>query len=59
MPKLPTYNDLMQGTSAELKKTYKINDRQLEVATRRQMDGASSKERRDFYESVYSSKRKS
>jgi hypothetical protein len=59
MSKMPTYNDLMTGTSAELKKTYKITDRQLEVATRRQMDGANSQERREFYESVYNTKRKS
>lgn len=56
---MPTYNDLMTGTSAELKKTYKLNDKQLEVATRRQMDGASSSDRREFYESVYNTKRKS
>lgn len=54
-----TYNDIMQGTQQELKKTYKLNDRQLEVAVRKHMDGANHNERREFYESVYNSKRKS
>lgn len=62
MPKKPTYNDLMQGTSAELKKTYKLTDRQLETAVRYHSNDIKPSDaagRREFYESVYSSKRKS
>ena len=55
----PTFHDLMQALPAELKKTYKLDDRQLEQQVRRHHDGANASERREFYESVYSLKRKS
>ena len=60
MAKLPTYNDLSEATSADLKRVYKLSDKGLEQAVRKHWDGVStSAERRDFYESVYNNKRKS
>ena len=49
-----TWNDLHTATQQELKATYKLNDRQLERQVRRHLDGANQKERREFYEVVYS-----
>jgi len=48
-----TWNDLYDATQNELKKTYKLSDRQLEQHVRKHMDGADAKERRNLYESVY------
>ena len=60
MAKGPTWNDINQGTAAELKKTYKLTDRQLEVSVRDHGYGIKDPQaRRDFYESVYNGKRKS
>lgn len=59
MTKKIHYNDLMEAKPADLKRIYKVNDRQLENAVRNHMDGANPKERRDHYESVYNSTRKS
>jgi hypothetical protein len=60
MSKGPTWNDLKEATSADLKRVYKLNDRQLEVSVRKHMDGTTNDvQRRAFYESVYSSKGKS
>lgn len=54
----PTYNDLMTAPQSDLKRVYKLDSRALEVHTRRQLDGATSQERRGFYESVFSDKGK-
>ena len=51
-----TWGDLHQATSAELKKVYKVNDRQLEQHVRKHMDGANAQERRGLYETVYGKK---
>lgn len=51
------WNDLSSATPAELKKTYKLNDRQLEQHIRKHMDGANTVERRKLYETVYNNKR--
>jgi len=48
-----TWNDLHNGTQQELKKTYKLNDREFEKQVRRHMDGANAKERRGLYETVF------
>lgn len=48
-----TWNDIKNATQHELKKTYKLNDRQLESSLRRHMDGASREERRDLYKKLY------
>lgn len=52
-----TWNDLKNATPAELKKTYKLNDTQLEHQVRKHMDGANHTERRQLYETVWSNKR--
>lgn len=53
-----TWGDLHSATFGELKKTYKLNDRQLENQVRRHMDGANSQERRDLYKQVWDKKDK-
>lgn len=53
-----TWNDLHNATQHELKKTYKLSDRQFEQQVRSHMDGANTQERRKFYETVYSNKGK-
>lgn len=47
------WNDIHDASQDELKKSYKINDRELEKQLRRHMDGASPGERRKLYESLY------
>ncbi|CEG60951.1 hypothetical protein [Legionella micdadei] len=51
-----TWQDLHNATFKELKKTYKLNDRQLENAVRNHMDGANPEERRNLYETVWAKK---
>jgi hypothetical protein len=51
-----TWNDLFSGTFKELKKTYKLNDQQLEQNVRRHMDGANVQDRRDLYKTVWDKK---
>lgn len=51
-----SWNDMQSATTKELKKTYKLNDRQLEVQVRRHLDGANAKERREAYQNFYSKK---
>jgi hypothetical protein len=48
-----TWNDLHSATFNELKKTYKLNDRQLENQVRRHLDGANANDRRDVYKTVW------
>jgi hypothetical protein len=48
-----TWNDLHSGTFNELKKTYNLNDRQLENQVRKHMDGANAADRRDLYKKVW------
>lgn len=52
-----TWNDIRDATQQEIKKTYKLDDRQLENAVRKHLDGANSKERREFYQKFYGRKR--
>lgn len=49
----PTWNDLQEATSKELKEVYKLDDRQLEKAVRRHYDGSNATEKRRLYEQVY------
>lgn len=51
-----TWNDLHNATFKELKKTYKLNDRQLENQVRQHLDGASSEQRSQLYKTVWSKK---
>lgn len=52
-----TWNDLHSATFKELKQTYRLNDRQLENAVRRHMDGANAHERRELYKTVWDKKK--
>jgi hypothetical protein len=47
------WNDITEATQQELKKTYKLNDRQLEVQLRTHLDGANQTERRAKYQELY------
>jgi hypothetical protein len=52
------YNDFMEATQNELRKTYKIGngkraDMVLENQIRRHLDGANQKERTNFYSQFY------
>ena len=49
-----TWNDLNSASQSDLKKTYKLTDRQLEVSVRRHLDGANATERRKAYQDFYS-----
>lgn len=52
-----TWNDLHNATSAELKKTYKLTDRQLEQQVSSHVQDASKQERRKIYETTYAKRR--
>lgn len=52
-----TWSDLHEATYSELKKTYKVSDRELENSVRRHLDGANATERRGMYETVYGKRR--
>lgn len=47
------WNDIHEGTSKELKKVYKLSDRQLEHAVRKHLYGANQTERRGLYQTLY------
>jgi hypothetical protein len=53
-----TYGDLFNATFKDLKKTYKLTDRQLEQGVRKHLDGANAKERRDLYQTVWTPEEK-
>lgn len=57
MEKKVTWNDLNSATSAELKKTYKLSDRQLENQIQRHLHGANPTEMREKYKEVYSKRK--
>ena len=59
MAKGPTFNDLLNGHQSDLKRVYKMTDRQLEQSVRKHIDGMRpGAEMRGFYEKVYSNKNK-
>ncbi len=58
MSKEPTWNDFHEARPAELKKTYKLSDRQLENSYRKHLHGASTPEYRKAYEMLYKKNRK-
>ena len=57
MEKKVTWGDLHNATFKELKKTYKLNDRQLENQVRNHLDGANASERSGLYKEVWDKKR--
>lgn len=48
-----TWNDMQEATQKDLKRVYKLNDRQLEKQIRIHLDGANTSERRGLYQTVY------
>lgn len=52
-----TWNDLLNASANELKKTYKLNDRQLENQMKKHLKGATSEQRSTIYGQVWSNKR--
>lgn len=48
-----TYSDLQSATQNELKKIYKVDDRGMEQALRKHLDGANAQERRAEYDKFY------
>ncbi len=57
MKKEVKWNDLQSANQRELKKTYGLNDRQLETQVRDHLYGANAKERREFYQQFYGRKK--
>lgn len=51
-----SWSDLHNASHQELKKTYKLNDRQLENQVRRHLDGANAQEREKLYKTVWDKK---
>jgi hypothetical protein len=49
-----TWRDIQDATQTELKKTYKLDSKQLENSVRRHLDGANATERRQLYQQLYS-----
>ena len=58
MNKKPTYTDFQEAKPEEIKKVYKLNDRQLEMAKRDVYYGATQEELRQHYEGFYRRNRK-
>lgn len=56
MDKKVTWNDLHSATFKELKKTYKLDNRQLERAVQNHLVGASAQEKRELYKAVWDKK---
>ena len=54
----PTYQDFQEARPEELKKTYKLNDRQLEMAKRNVMYGANQNQMRKEYDKFYKRNRR-
>lgn len=54
MEKKIAWNDFQNATQQELKKVYKMNDRQLERQLRDHLCGADANQRRKAYENFYS-----
>lgn len=53
-----SWNDIQNGTQKELKKTYKLSDRQMENQIRNHLYGANATDRRGVYQSFYSRREK-
>ena len=57
MKKISWY-DMQNLHYSEIKKKYKVSDRQMEQGVRRHMDGANAQERRELYGQVWDSRNK-
>lgn len=58
MAKKPTYNDVVNENPQELKKFYKLSERQLEQNVRKHLHGGSQNEMKKMYEKIYDNKGK-
>lgn len=48
-----TWSDLNNATFADLKKTYKLSDSQLEMGVRAHLEGSSMDEKKEMYKKVW------
>lgn len=53
MSKKPTYNDYKEAKPAELMRTYKLDQKGLELAHRAILDGASKSDMAKEYDQLY------
>ena len=58
MAKQPTWSDLQNATFKDIKRVYKLNDKQLEMGVRNHLDGATSEQRSDMYKKVWTPENK-
>ena len=54
----PTYTDFQEAKPEELKRVYKLNDRQLEMAKRDVLYGANQSQMRTEYDKFYKRNRR-
>ena len=54
----PTYGDIINESPTELKKFYKLSERQLEQNVRKHLHGAGRPEMNRMYEKIYDNKGK-
>lgn len=54
----PTYHDLFNASIPDLKRVYKLNDKQVEQTVRKHLDGASQTEMRGIYGKIWDHKGK-
>jgi hypothetical protein len=59
MSNKPTYNDFQEAKPSDLKRVYKLDDRQLEMAKRDVLYGANQAEMRSEYDKFYRRNRNS
>jgi hypothetical protein len=53
MAKGPTWGDLKGAPFDEIKRVYKLNDKQLEMGVRKHLDGATREEMKSVYKEVW------
>lgn len=47
------WNDIKEATQQDLKRVYRLDDRQLENQIRNHLDGANATQRRALYQELY------
>lgn len=58
MAKGPTWSDLKNAPWNDIKRVYKLTDRQLERGVRKHLDGATSEQRSEMYKQVWTPENK-
>ena len=58
MSKKPTYQDIINEAPKELKKFYRLSERQLEQNVRKHLHGAGQSEMNQMYHKIYDVKGK-